>query len=142
MLRGIKTLAVRLQRSIENARAVARFLAGHPAVSALYWPEPVSVSSSNSSAALNKPQAGSSPPTASSKLKISPEMLRIHAGQASGPGSLLSFCVGGDVDFAKRFCQACRIFKITVSWDGNTYPHRTGFRLVSGRCQTGARPVP
>ena len=38
VLRGIKTLHVRVQRHCENGRAVARFLADHPKVSKVYWP--------------------------------------------------------------------------------------------------------
>ncbi|EIM72594.1 Cys/Met metabolism pyridoxal-phosphate-dependent protein [Nitritalea halalkaliphila LW7] len=37
-LRGIKTLALRMQRHCENGRAVAEFLAAHPAVQHVYWP--------------------------------------------------------------------------------------------------------
>ncbi len=37
-LRGIKTLAVRMDRHCANARAVADFLVGHPAVSAVRYP--------------------------------------------------------------------------------------------------------
>lgn len=38
VLRGIKTLHVRMQRHCENGRAVAEFLAGHPGVDRVYWP--------------------------------------------------------------------------------------------------------
>jgi cystathionine gamma-synthase len=38
VLRGIRTLAVRLDRQCENARAVAELLASHPAVSQVYYP--------------------------------------------------------------------------------------------------------
>ncbi|EAR16783.1 cystathionine gamma-synthase [Robiginitalea biformata] len=38
VLRGIKTLHVRMQRHCENGRAVAEFLAGHPGVERVYWP--------------------------------------------------------------------------------------------------------
>jgi cystathionine gamma-synthase len=38
VLRGIKTLGVRMDRHCANARAVAEFLVGHPAVSAVHWP--------------------------------------------------------------------------------------------------------
>lgn len=37
-IRGIKTLVLRMQRHSENAAAVAEFLAGHPAVSAVLYP--------------------------------------------------------------------------------------------------------
>lgn len=38
LLRGTKTLAVRMQRHCENARAVATFLESHPNVAETYWP--------------------------------------------------------------------------------------------------------
>jgi cystathionine gamma-synthase len=37
-MRGLKTLVLRMQRHSENASAVAEFLAGHPAVSAVLYP--------------------------------------------------------------------------------------------------------
>jgi len=36
--RGLKTLAVRMERQCENARRVADFLRGHPAVQTVYYP--------------------------------------------------------------------------------------------------------
>ena len=38
VLRGIKTLHVRMQRHCENGQKIARFLADHPAVDRVYWP--------------------------------------------------------------------------------------------------------
>ena len=38
VLRGIKTLHVRMQRHCENGEKIARFLANHPAVDSVYWP--------------------------------------------------------------------------------------------------------
>ncbi|MGB0305601.1 MAG: cystathionine gamma-synthase [Flavobacteriaceae bacterium] len=38
VLRGIKTLHVRMQRHCENGEKIARFLADHPAVGRVYWP--------------------------------------------------------------------------------------------------------
>jgi cystathionine gamma-synthase len=38
LLRGIKTLALRMERHQENAMAVAQFLAGHPKVAAVRYP--------------------------------------------------------------------------------------------------------
>jgi cystathionine beta-lyase len=38
VLRGIKTLHVRMQRHCENGKAVAEFLAQHPGVDKVYWP--------------------------------------------------------------------------------------------------------
>jgi len=38
VLRGIKTLHLRMQRHCENAKAVAEFLQNHPRVNNVYWP--------------------------------------------------------------------------------------------------------
>jgi cystathionine gamma-lyase len=38
ILRGIKTLHLRVQRACENAEAIARYLAAHPKVAKVYWP--------------------------------------------------------------------------------------------------------
>lgn len=38
VLRGIKTLHLRMQRHCENGEKIARFLVGHPAVDKVYWP--------------------------------------------------------------------------------------------------------
>jgi cystathionine beta-lyase len=38
VLRGIKTLHLRVQRHCENGEKVARFLTGHPRIEKVYWP--------------------------------------------------------------------------------------------------------
>ncbi len=38
VLRGLKTLAVRMRQHCENARRVAEFLEGHPGVERVFWP--------------------------------------------------------------------------------------------------------
>jgi cystathionine gamma-lyase len=38
VLRGIKTLHLRMERHCENGAAIARFLKGHPKVDKVYWP--------------------------------------------------------------------------------------------------------
>ena len=38
VLRGIKTLHIRMQRHCENGRAVAEFLVKHPKIEQVYWP--------------------------------------------------------------------------------------------------------
>jgi cystathionine beta-lyase/cystathionine gamma-synthase len=38
VLRGLKTLAVRMERHCANARAVVEFLSGHPSVTQVLWP--------------------------------------------------------------------------------------------------------
>ena len=38
VLRGIKTLHIRMQRHCENGKVVANYLANHPKVGEVYWP--------------------------------------------------------------------------------------------------------
>ena len=38
ILRGIKTLHVRMQRHCENGKAIAEYLANHPKIEKVYWP--------------------------------------------------------------------------------------------------------
>lgn len=38
VLRGIKTLHIRMQRHCENGKAIAEYLASHPKVEKVYWP--------------------------------------------------------------------------------------------------------
>lgn len=38
VLRGIKTLHIRMQRHCENGKAVAEYLAAHPKIEKVYWP--------------------------------------------------------------------------------------------------------
>jgi len=38
VLRGIKTLHIRMQRHCENGEKIAKYLAAHPKVEAVYWP--------------------------------------------------------------------------------------------------------
>lgn len=38
VLRGIKTLHVRMQRHCENGKAIAEFLSNHPKIEKVYWP--------------------------------------------------------------------------------------------------------
>lgn len=38
MLRGLKTLHVRMQRHCENAKAIAEYLVKHPKIEKVYWP--------------------------------------------------------------------------------------------------------
>ena len=38
VLRGIKTLHIRMQRHCENGKAVAHYLANHPKIEKVYWP--------------------------------------------------------------------------------------------------------
>jgi len=87
-LRGIKTMHLRVTRAQENAEQVAQFLLQHPLVKTVSFP---------------------------GKGGCDPERLAIHRSQALGQGSMISLTTGS-VEFSQRFCDACRIFKTTVSF--------------------------
>lgn len=88
LLRGTKTLSLRLDRQQSNAKAIAQLLNGHPAVDRAYYP-----------GLANERQ------------------LAIHRAQASGDGAVLSF-VTGDPEFSRTVVEATRLFAITVSFGG------------------------
>eukprot|EP00667_Euglena_gracilis_P010976 EG_transcript_11187 len=95
LLRGIKTMALRVERAQENARHVANFLVKQERVQKLHY---VGMHS------------GEHP-----KVSVSQEQFDIHNTQAKGPGCVLSFETG-DVTFSQRLVDACQLFKITVSF--------------------------
>ncbi len=84
--RGIKTLAVRLERQCATATRLARALQPHPAVRRVHFP-----------------------------ALASPEQRLIHEGQASGPGPVLSFSTG-DPELSRRIVEGTRLFAIAVSF--------------------------
>lgn len=86
LLRGAKTLMVRVERSSENALAVARHLEAHPRVRAVNYPG----------------------------LESSPYHT-VAAGQMSAFGGMLSFEVDGDLKAAHRVVDAFRLIKIIPS---------------------------
>ena len=92
-IRGIKTLALRVEKGQANARLVAQYLAGHPLVTKLRYaglvPDPADVQATKE--------------------------YRIHCSQASGPGCVMSFTTGSAA-LSRRFIDALRIFKLTVSF--------------------------
>jgi len=87
-LRGIKTMHLRVSRAQENAEQVAQFLLSHSKVHDVLFP---------------------------GRGGCDAKSLQIHRSQATGQGSMISMTTG-DVEFSKRFCDACRIFKTTVSF--------------------------
>jgi cystathionine beta-lyase/cystathionine gamma-synthase len=89
LLRGIKTMAVRVERQNENALKVARFLAKHPKVRA-----------------VNYPFEESHPQRA-----LAMEQLR-------GGGGVLSFEVDGTGDDAKKLAESLRLFTLAPSLGG------------------------
>ena len=92
-IRGIKTLALRVEKAQANARIVAQFLEDHPLVKKLNY-------------------AGLAP-APDDKQAI--REYRIHESQANGPGCVMSFTTGSAA-LSRRFIDALRIFKLTVSF--------------------------
>ncbi|MBL8061040.1 MAG: PLP-dependent transferase [Chthonomonas sp.] len=89
VLRGIRTLALRMAQHDRNGSAVAAFLSSHPKVEAVVYPGLVSH------------------PDHALALR-----------QQSGFGGMVSFYVRGDLNAAKRFLSGLRIFKIAESLGG------------------------
>ncbi len=86
LLRGIKTMALRVWRHTENATKVAEFLASHPMVEKVYYP-----------GLLDFPQH---------------ELAR---RQMDGMGGMLSFEVKGGVEKGRRVMNAVRLCELAVS---------------------------
>jgi cystathionine beta-lyase len=88
LLRGTKTLSLRLDRQQSNAEAIAELLDAHPAVDRVYYPG-----------------------------LANDRQLAIHRAQASGDGAVLSFATG-DPEFSRTVVEATKLFAITVSFGG------------------------
>jgi cystathionine beta-lyase/cystathionine gamma-synthase len=89
VLRGTKTLHVRMDRHEHNARALAAWLAKHPQVERVYYPG----------------------------LESHPQH-ELAKRQARGFGGMISFVLRGGLDQAKRFLSACQIFTLAESLGG------------------------
>ena len=89
LIRGIKTLALRVARQNDNAQQLAEFLAGHPRVARVHYPG----------------------------LRTHPEHA-LAARQMRGFGGVVSFEVRGDLGTASRVVDACRIPRIAPSLGG------------------------
>jgi cystathionine beta-lyase len=92
-LRGIKTLALRVERAQANAQLVAEYLSHQAAAKQLFYP-------------------GIKPKDLSSRAGRD---YAIHFSQASGAGCVMSFTTGS-VAVSRRLIDALRIFKLTVSF--------------------------
>jgi cystathionine beta-lyase/cystathionine gamma-synthase len=88
-LRGIKTLPLRMERHSANAARVAAFLAGHPAVDAVYYP-----------GLPAHPQAG-----------LARRQMRL-------PGGMVSAVMAGGEAAARAFVSRTRLFALAESLGG------------------------
>jgi cystathionine beta-lyase len=86
LLRGTKTLALRVAHQNASANTIAHFLSRHPAVKDVYYPG----------------------------LTSHPGY-ELHHAQANGNGAVISFTTG-DASLARRFVSAAQLFDIAVSF--------------------------
>ncbi len=89
LIRGIKTLALRVCRQNENAQRLAEFLEAHPKIERVHYPG----------------------------LRSHPEHA-IAVRQMRGFGGVVSFEVRGDLDAASRLVDACQLPRIAPSLGG------------------------
>jgi len=87
--RGLKTLAVRMERHSQNALAVASFLEGHPKVAKVHYPG----------------------------LKSNPDH-ELAAKQMKLPGGMVAFEVRGTEDDARIVCESTKVFQLAESLGG------------------------
>ncbi|CAM9956559.1 unnamed protein product [Ectocarpus sp. 12 AP-2014] len=86
LLRGVKTMHIRVEKQQENAIRVARFLKAHPCTTHVYY----------------------------TGLESHPDY-DIHTAQASGGGSVVCFRTGS-LAFSQHIVSVTKLFKITVSF--------------------------
>jgi len=89
LIRGLKTLALRIQQQNRSAQALAEFLEAHPKIARVHYPG----------------------------LASHPEH-ELAVRQMSGYGAVVSFEVKGDLDTGSRLVDACRIPCIAPSLGG------------------------
>lgn len=89
ILRGIKTLGLRVERHNQNALAVARFLEQHPSICAVYYPG----------------------------LESHPQHT-LAKKQMRGFGGMLSFELQGGCDAGRRFAESLKTVLLAVSLGG------------------------
>jgi len=88
-LRGLKTLALRMQRHCDNALAVARFLEGHPRVRRVLYPG----------------------------LDSHPQHA-LARRQMNGGGGMVTAILEGGLDASRRFLERCELFALAESLGG------------------------
>ncbi len=86
VLRGLKTLSLRMDRHCTNARAVAEFLAGHGKIAVVHYPGLASF-----------PQ------------------LELARRQMAQPGGMIAFELKDGIEAGRRFMNALRVFTRAVS---------------------------
>jgi cystathionine gamma-lyase len=89
VLRGLKTLAVRMKRHVESARGIAEWLAHHPRVGRVRYPG-----------------------------LVSHEGHELAERQMKGPGGMVTFELNGSLGQASAFLRALRIFACAESLGG------------------------
>ncbi|HEU0036522.1 MAG TPA: cystathionine gamma-synthase [Kofleriaceae bacterium] len=89
VMRGTKTLHVRMERHEHNARAIAAWLERHPQVEKVIYPG----------------------------LESHPQHA-LAKQQARGFGAMISFVLKGGLDESRRFLSACQIFTLAESLGG------------------------
>jgi cystathionine gamma-lyase len=89
VMRGTKTLHVRMERHEQNARAIAEWLAGHPQVEKVIYPG----------------------------LESHPQHA-LAKKQQRGFGGMISFVLKGGLDESRRFLSACQVFTLAESLGG------------------------
>jgi cystathionine gamma-lyase len=89
LLRGTKTLPLRVERHCLNAGIVAKHLLAHPEVAKVHYPG----------------------------LPTHPGH-KVAMSQMSGFGGMISFELKGDIERAKRMISSCRIFSLAESLGG------------------------
>jgi len=89
VMRGTKTLHVRMERHESNARALATWLEGHPQVEKVIYP-----------GLASHPQHA------------------LARTQARGFGGMISFVLAGGLDASRRFLSTCQIFTLAESLGG------------------------
>jgi cystathionine gamma-lyase len=89
-LRGIKTLALRMERHCANALAVAQFLASHPKVERVHYPG----------------------------LPSHPQHALARRQMAGGYGGIVTAVLKGTLDDARRMLERCHLFSLAESLGG------------------------
>ncbi|HEV2229895.1 MAG TPA: PLP-dependent aspartate aminotransferase family protein [Steroidobacteraceae bacterium] len=89
-LRGIKTLALRMERHCANALAVARFLEQHAAVERVYYPG----------------------------LESHPQHALARRQMRGGYGGIVTAVLRGGLEAARRTLERCRLFALAESLGG------------------------